>query len=116
MTTNITLPPLPYPYNTPQYRTVGEVIKAYAVETVETNRELEEVTLERFLNTFYKIAEFLGIDYEEARKAEGKPSDVYIKAIEERTREAVEEFKEGISACCGRYECGGECGNDWVWR
>jgi hypothetical protein len=36
------------------------------------------------LETFVKLTDYLGIDCEEARKARGKPSDVFIDAIERR--------------------------------
>lgn len=39
MTDGIKLPELPYPYNTPEYRTVGEVIKEYTRAAVLADRE-----------------------------------------------------------------------------
>ena len=44
-------------------------IKAYKAE------------IDALQETLFKIGEFLAIDYKKARKAEGKPSDVYISAI-----------------------------------
>ena len=44
-------------------------IKAYKAE------------IDALQETLFKIGEFLAIDYRVARKAEGKPSDVYISAI-----------------------------------
>lgn len=37
--------------------------------------------IEPYIETLFKIGEHLGIDYQAARTAPGKPSDVYIAAI-----------------------------------
>lgn len=44
--------------------------------------EAEGVTMDGMLETFGKLCDYLGIDTEAARKAPGKPSDVFIAAIE----------------------------------
>lgn len=38
-THDIELPPLPYPYDTPAYRTVGAVIQEYALAGIEADRQ-----------------------------------------------------------------------------
>lgn len=61
----------------------------YARAAVLADREKDGVTLEGCLETLFKIGEHLGLDYSASRSAEGKPSDVYIKAIEAKVRAAV---------------------------
>lgn len=53
--------------------------------------------------TLVKIADALDIDYEEARKAEGKPSDVYIRHIKgfESTIERLEAQVEHLGEISG---------------
>jgi len=46
--------------------------------------EVEGVTLDGCLETLFRLGQYLGIDYAQARKAPNAPSDVYIKAIEGR--------------------------------
>jgi hypothetical protein len=56
-----------------------------------------EAAIEReqqLFETFARIADYLCIDTEAARRAEGKPSDVFIAAIEA----AIEATKEKIEA------------------
>lgn len=63
--------------------------RAKAVAAVLADREKDGVTLEGCLETLFKIGEHLGLDYSASRSAEGKPSDVYIKAIEAKVSAAV---------------------------
>ena len=47
---------------------------------------------ERMWTTFVKVAEYLGIDAEKARHADGKPSDIYLQHINKLKADAVREF------------------------
>lgn len=49
------------------------------------------VTLDGTLETLFRVGEHLGIDYAAARKAPGKPSDIYIAAIQAIRNAALEE-------------------------
>lgn len=53
-----------------------------AAAPVAAQAQPEGVTLDGCLETLYRLGEYLGVDYEAARKAPGKPSDAYIETIE----------------------------------
>lgn len=48
---------------------------------METTIEEQAREIEQLMETFVRVADFLGIDTEAARKAPGKPSDVFIAAL-----------------------------------
>lgn len=58
------------------------------------------------LETVFKVCEFLGIDYEAARSAPGKPSDVIISAITKKIAASQEEMRERCAAACDAQASG----------
>jgi hypothetical protein len=74
------------------------IIAAIAVIVIYAkHREAkEETNIDSLWATLIKVADYLGIDYDEARKENGKPSEVYIAAIKRARIEAVREFAESI--------------------
>lgn len=58
----------------------------------QTRPEIEGVTLDGCLETLFRIGEYLDIDYAQARKAPEAPSNVYIKAIEDRVAAQAKEL------------------------
>lgn len=51
--------------------------------------EVPGVTLDGCLETLFRLGEYLGLDYAASRKMPEAPSDIYIKAIEQRVIKAI---------------------------
>lgn len=66
----------------PEFRSGNSIPVERATITRERMIEILAEAADPYIETLFKIGEHLGIDYQAARKAPGKPSDVYIDAIE----------------------------------
>lgn len=67
--------------NNDDIRALHEVVSG---TPVAAQAQPEGVTLDGCLETLFRLGEYLGVDYAASRKSPGAPSDVYIKAIEEK--------------------------------
>lgn len=74
---------VPERYKHPKLQVAWEAYQA-GRDAQQPRPEVEGVTLDGCLETLFRVGEHLGIDYVTARKAPVAPSDVYIKAIEDR--------------------------------
>ncbi|MBC2768597.1 hypothetical protein [Pusillimonas minor] len=67
----------------PEFRSGNSIPVERATITRERMVEILTEAVGPYIETLFKIGEHLGINYQAARTAPGKPSDVYIAAIED---------------------------------
>jgi hypothetical protein len=71
-----------------------DVIRAVDREmALREERDQLKALNESLWETFFHVAEMLGIDYDKARKHPGKPSDVYREALAAHDAEMIDRLK-----------------------
>lgn len=97
---DIELPPMP---RWAVYQNVEDAVQAYA-----------RVAIEPYIETLFKIGEYLDIDYHAARTAPGKPSDIYIAAIKAAEQSVLKSPEiQALRKDAERYQYIRK-GNQWI--